>query len=38
VQRRTIVKEALEMGMSVGVAKTFVHVDSRKTTPYVWCY
>ena len=38
VQRRTIVKEALAMGMSVGVAKTFVHVDTRKTTPVLWCY
>ena len=27
-----IVKQALSMGISVGVAKTFVHVDSRKTT------
>jgi len=26
------------MGMSVGVAKTFVHVDSRKTTAVLWCY
>jgi len=38
VQRRTIVKEALEMGMSVGVAKTFVHVDTREYSPVVWCY
>jgi len=38
VERRTIVKQALSMGMSVGVAKTFVHVDSRKTTPVLWCY
>ena len=37
-QRRAIVNHALAMGMSVGVAKTFVHVDIRKTTPVLWCY
>ena len=38
VQRRAIVNHALAMGMSVGVAKTFVHVDTRTTTPVLWCY
>ena len=38
VERRTIVKQALSMGISVGVAKTFVHVESRNTTPISWCY
>lgn len=37
-QRRAIVAHALAMGMSVGVAKGFVHVDIRKTTPVLWCY
>ena len=37
-QRLTIVKHASAMGMSVGVAKTFVHVDIRKTEPMCWCY
>jgi len=37
-QRLSIVKHALSMGMSVGVAKTFVHVDIRKTEPMCWCY
>lgn len=37
-QRRAIVAQALEMGMSVGVAKGFVHVDIRDTTPVLWCY
>ena len=37
-QRLAIVKHASAMGMSVGVAKTFVHVDSRKTAPMCWCY
>ena len=34
----SIENHALAMGMSVGVAKTFVHVDTRKTTPVLWCY
>jgi uncharacterized protein YcbK (DUF882 family) len=37
-QRRAIVNHALAMGMSVGVAKTFVHVDIRETTPVLWVY
>jgi len=37
-QRLAIVKHALAMGMSVGVAKTFVHVDIRKTPAMCWCY
>ena len=37
-QRRLIVKQALSMGMSVGVAKTFVCVDTRQTTSVLWCY
>ena len=36
-QRRAIVHNALAWGMSVGVAKTFVHVDIRSTTPVLWC-
>ena len=36
--RLAIVKHASAMGMSVGVAKTFVHVDNRKTPPMCWCY
>ncbi len=37
-ERLAIVKHASAMGMSVGVAKTFVHVDTRKTEPMCWCY
>jgi zinc D-Ala-D-Ala carboxypeptidase len=37
-QRLAIVKHASAMGMSVGVAKTFVHIDTRKTEPMCWCY
>jgi uncharacterized protein YcbK (DUF882 family) len=37
-QRLSIVKHASAMGMSVGVAKTFVHVDIRKTPAMCWCY
>lgn len=39
VQRMTIVKTALEQGFTgIGVAKGFVHVDTRDTTPVLWCY
>jgi uncharacterized protein YcbK (DUF882 family) len=37
-ERLSIVKHASAMGMSVGVAKTFVHVDTRKTPAMCWCY
>jgi len=38
-QRFIIVSKALELGMSgVGIAKTFVHVDMRQTTPVIWTY
>ena len=37
-QRLAVVKHASAMGMSVGVAKTFVHVDTRKTEQMCWCY
>jgi len=39
VERMKIVKEALEMGFGgIGVAKSFVHVDMRTTTPVMWTY
>ena len=38
-QRIKIVKEALDMGFGgIGVARTFVHVDMRPTTPVMWTY
>ena len=38
-ERMIIVKEALALGFTgIGVAKTFIHVDIRKTTPVVWTY
>lgn len=38
-QRYTIIKEALLMGFKgVGVAKTFIHIDDRQTTPVIWNY
>ena len=38
-ERMVIIKEALKLGFTgIGVAKTFVHVDTRKTTPVVWTY
>lgn len=39
VDRYTIVQKALELGFTgIGVAKTFIHVDIRDTTPVVWSY
>jgi len=39
VQRRLLAEKALELGFGgVGVAKGFVHVDIRDTTPVLWCY
>lgn len=38
-QRRTIVAEALNLGFrGIGVAKGFVHVDTRDSTPVMWTY
>ena len=38
-QRFIIVAKALELGMSgIGIAKSFVHVDMRQTTPVIWTY
>jgi len=38
-QRRAVVAHAISLGMTgIGVAKTFVHVDARKTTPVMWTY
>jgi uncharacterized protein YcbK (DUF882 family) len=38
VERMNIVHDALKMGFSVGVARSFVHVDDRTTTPVLWTY
>ena len=38
-QKYQIVQHALEIGFTgIGVGKTFVHVDMRKTTPVIWTY
>ena len=37
-QKHDIVKHATAMGFSVGVANTFVHVDTRMDTPVIWTY
>jgi|TARA_B110000438_G_scaffold10199_2_gene10358 uncharacterized protein YcbK (DUF882 family) len=38
-QRMLLVKNALELGFTgIGVARTFIHVDIRETTPVLWCY
>jgi hypothetical protein len=32
-------ENALKLGFNgIGVAKTFVHVDIRETTPVIWAY
>ena len=34
-----IIKHAQSMGFNgIGVAKTFIHVDTRDTMPVIWCY
>ena len=38
-QKYTIVKEAMAMGFTgIGIANTFIHVDTRTTTPVIWTY
>ena len=38
-ERMLIVWKAIEMGFNgIGVAKTFVHVDKRASTPVMWTY
>tara|TARA_B110000858_G_scaffold58223_1_gene67814 strand:+ start:4964 stop:5314 length:351 start_codon:yes stop_codon:yes gene_type:complete len=38
-QRRDLVKKAMILGFGgVGVAKGFIHVDIRDTTPVLWVY
>lgn len=38
-QRRIIIEKALKLGFNgIGVAKKFVHVDIRTTTPVIWTY
>jgi zinc D-Ala-D-Ala carboxypeptidase len=39
IERRKVVKEAIRLGFNgVGVAKSFVHVDIRKSDPVLWTY
>jgi len=34
-----IVSKAIQMGFKgIGVAKTFIHLDARKTMPVIWSY
>jgi len=38
-QRYLIVKHATALGFTgIGIAKSFVHVDTRATTPVIWTY
>lgn len=37
--RYILVKNAIDMGFNgIGIAKTFIHVDSRAGTPVIWTY
>ena len=37
IERMTIVQRAIEHGFNgIGVAKSFVHVDKRQSTPVMW--
>lgn len=39
LQRHLFLKEALGMGFTgIGVAKDFIHVDTRDSIPVLWCY
>ncbi|KOF31019.1 hypothetical protein BA746_00295 [Vibrio parahaemolyticus] len=38
VDRRRLVELGLKYGACVGVAKTFVHLDWREGTRYLWSY
>lgn len=39
VERMNIVHEALKLGFGgIGIAKGFIHIDDRKTTPVMWTY
>ena len=39
IRRFKLVKNALEMGFTgIGIAKTFVHVDTRNTAKVIWTY
>lgn len=38
-QRHEIIKHAMALGFSgVGVATSFIHIDTRKDTPVLWTY
>ena len=38
-QRFIIINNAVQLGFTgIGVAKGFIHVDIRDTTPMAWCY
>ena len=39
-QRHAIVSNAIKLGIfkGIGVAKTFIHVDTRDTDPMIWTY
>lgn len=39
IERLCVVTKAIELGFTgIGVAKSFIHVDTRTTTPVMWTY
>lgn len=39
VQKRLIVEKAMMLNFGgIGVARTFIHVDTRESTPVIWSY
>lgn len=38
-EKFVLVEHALELGFTgIGISDTFIHVDTRKTTPVIWTY
>ena len=38
-EKYIIIEHALELGFTgIGIAKNFIHVDTRNTTPVIWTY
>ena len=39
ITKRTIIKHALELGFNgIGVGKSFIHLDTRRSYPVIWGY
>jgi len=39
LQKHILLKEAFDMGFTgIGIANTYIHIDTRDSTPVVWTY